>query len=178
MFLLCAAETTPAQWHVPSRLHVNPLEAKPRGSSWPLKLHAKVHHLQVEWRNLTDTGKHSSACVSPCTWVILCVPCCYSTRLEKEYFNLGCVSMFAHLWWFMQLSHISRLSVRQPWYCGASRDPSVPKVHRAAYPQAAIPAPGEGNRPGFQDRSPLPGCRHWGPAGCFWIYKQTSYSIY
>lgn len=57
------------------------------------------------------------------------------------------------------------LTVLQPWYRGSSRDPSVPKIHRAADPQAALPAPGEGNRPGLQDRSPLPERRHRGPAG-------------
>lgn len=34
---------------------------------------------------------------------------------------------------------------------GSEGDPSLPKVDGVAHPQAALPASGERNRPGFQD---------------------------
>ncbi|TFK15516.1 histone H3.3 type 2 [Platysternon megacephalum] len=39
------------------------------------------------------------------------------------------------------------------------------EIHRAADPQAALPAPGAGDRPGLQDRSALPELGCHGPAG-------------
>ena len=41
----------------------------------------------------------------------------------------------------------------------------VPEVDRAADPQAALPAPGQGDRPGLQDRPEVPELRRDGPAG-------------
>ncbi|KAK7880476.1 hypothetical protein WMY93_032883 [Mugilogobius chulae] len=44
------------------------------------------------------------------------------------------------------------------------RDPPLSEVHRAADPQAALPAPGERDRPGLQDRPALPELRRHGSA--------------
>ena len=41
----------------------------------------------------------------------------------------------------------------------------VPEVDRASDPQAALPAPGQGDRPGLQDRPEVPELRRDGPAG-------------
>ena len=48
---------------------------------------------------------------------------------------------------------------------GSARDPSLPEEHRAADPQAAVPASGPRNRSGFQDRSSLPELCRDGPSG-------------
>lgn len=146
------------QWHVPSRPHVNPLEAKPRGSSWPPKLLAKVRPLPAEWRNLTDTGKqYSGSQAFWCNWIALDeLNHVFSPTIT--HYNI----------------ELNRLSVLQPWYCGSPRDPSVPEVHWAPDPQAALPAPGEGNRPRLQDRSPFSERRHRSPAGQLGTFKPTS----
>ncbi|VAI53306.1 unnamed protein product [Triticum turgidum subsp. durum] len=39
---------------------------------------------------------------------------------------------------------------------GAEGDPQVPEEHGSAHPQAAVPAPGAGDRPGLQDGPSLP----------------------
>ncbi|VAI41912.1 unnamed protein product [Triticum turgidum subsp. durum] len=39
---------------------------------------------------------------------------------------------------------------------GAEGDPQVPEEHGSAHPQAALPAPGAGDRPGLQDGSAVP----------------------
>ncbi|CAO2599256.1 Histone H3, embryonic [Lemmus lemmus] len=48
---------------------------------------------------------------------------------------------------------------------GAARDPALPEVHRAADPQAAVPAPGARDRAGLQDRPALPELGRHGAAG-------------
>ena len=53
----------------------------------------------------------------------------------------------------------------QAWYCCSAWDPSVPEVHWAAHQEAAFPAPCQGNRPGFQDRSAFPECSYWRSTG-------------
>merc|ERR1712112_593422 len=39
----------------------------------------------------------------------------------------------------------------QAWHCCSQGDQEVPEIHRAPDPQAPIPTPRGGNRPGFQD---------------------------
>lgn len=48
---------------------------------------------------------------------------------------------------------------------GPARDPALPEVHRAADPQAAVPAAGARDRAGLQDRPALPELGRDGPAG-------------
>ncbi|CAG11543.1 unnamed protein product [Tetraodon nigroviridis] len=48
---------------------------------------------------------------------------------------------------------------------GPAGDPALPEVHGAAHPQAALPAPGEGDRAGLQDGPALPELGCDGPAG-------------
>lgn len=48
---------------------------------------------------------------------------------------------------------------------GASGDPSLPEIHRASDPEAAFPEVGEGDRPGFQNRSEVSERRHWRASG-------------
>ncbi|CAM9131079.1 unnamed protein product, partial [Lampetra planeri] len=52
-----------------------------------------------------------------------------------------------------------------PRYRGSAGDPPLPEVHRAAHPQASLPAPGEGDRSGLQDRPALPELGRHGSAG-------------
>uniref|UniRef100_A0ACD5WJJ2 Uncharacterized protein n=1 Tax=Avena sativa TaxID=4498 RepID=A0ACD5WJJ2_AVESA len=47
----------------------------------------------------------------------------------------------------------------------APGDPQVPEEHRPAHPQAALPAPGAGDRAGLQDGPPLPEPRRPRPPG-------------
>ncbi|GAB5571113.1 histone H3.1 [Prionailurus iriomotensis] len=48
---------------------------------------------------------------------------------------------------------------------GPARDPPLPEVHRAADPQAAVPAAGARDRAGLQDRPALPEFGRDGAAG-------------
>ena len=52
-FICCCEE-----WLVPSKPPVNPLEERPRGSSWQPRPPGKVPHLLEEWKSPIDTGVH------------------------------------------------------------------------------------------------------------------------
>ena len=47
---------------------------------------------------------------------------------------------------------VKKTSSLQARDCCASRNPSLPEIHRASDPETAFPEVGEGDRPGFQNR--------------------------
>merc|ERR1711982_224200 len=51
------------------------------------------------------------------------------------------------------------------WYRGPERDSSLSKIHRIAHPQTSLSTFGQGDCPGFQDRSSISICCYWSPPG-------------
>ena len=161
------------EWLVPSRPLVNPPEERRLGSSWPPKLPGKARPPPVEWRSPTDTGIQASqwsgfdGSAARLLW-----------RLYMQVSFLGVVIPVQHFyshvfWWFDRPWNTVVHSIKvtpdlffcQAWYCCSAWDPSVPEVHWAAHQEAAFPAPCQGNRPGFQDRSAFPECSYWRSTG-------------